>query len=237
MSFLGCIGYLMAGSGLKEALSLIHAMLSVDKILSGHAFARSVRAHNIMHVALTKLILSEMDFDDDRAQKIWELLSQSENFAPSVSTIESDSNLEHFTSAIETTLLMLSNRGPTAKLWIQYYKLVNLAKNFIRAERMSNWTLHLQCVRNMIPYFYAVGHLQYAKGAQLYIQDMPDLCNRMIPEEFTLFTSEYFSVRRTEKLFSGTWSDMVIEQSLMRSLKVSGGITHGKGTSDSVRAQ
>lgn len=94
---------------------------------------------------------------------------------------------------------------------------------------------HQQCIRNMIPYFYTAGHFQYAKGAQLYLQSMTNLSDRMTEEEFSLFTSHsYFSVRRTKKVFSGTWTDMILEQNLMRSLKVSGGITHGRDTSDSV---
>ena len=66
-----------------------------------------------------------------------------------------------------------------------------------------------------------------AKGAQ----------EKMDASEFVSFTAKgFFSIRRTDNEFSGTWSDMIIEQSLMRSLKVSGGITHGRGTLDSVLA-
>lgn len=45
MSFIGCIGYIMNGSGIKEALSTIYASNSVDKMLDGPAFARSIRGH------------------------------------------------------------------------------------------------------------------------------------------------------------------------------------------------
>lgn len=47
MSFLGCIGEIMAGSGLKDILCLIFTELSDDKILNGHAYARAVPAHII----------------------------------------------------------------------------------------------------------------------------------------------------------------------------------------------
>lgn len=43
----------------------------------------------------------------------------------------------------------------------------------------------------------------------------------------------WFTNRRSDKFWSGIWSDMTIEQTLMRSLKISGGLSHGRGISDS----
>lgn len=58
-----------------------------------------------------------------------------------------------------------------------------------------------------------------------------DLEKRMSSEEFKKFVTEsFFTVRRTSKYFSGTWTDMVIEQDLMRAIKVSGGLKNGKRT-------
>ena len=45
MSFLGTIGYPMAGSGLQEIMELVCAPNAVVHILSGKAYARAVRAH------------------------------------------------------------------------------------------------------------------------------------------------------------------------------------------------
>lgn len=63
ISFLGCIGHVMAGSGIKEALSVIYAPNSVDKMLNGHAFARSVRGHTLLRLALSTIVLREIDID------------------------------------------------------------------------------------------------------------------------------------------------------------------------------
>lgn len=49
---------------------------------------------------------------------------------------------------------------------------------------------------------------------------------------------QYFSIRRTsEKFWSGVWTDMSIEQVLMRALKAQGGLTRGRGLTDSVLAK
>mgnify|MGYP001021323646 CR=1 FL=1 len=51
MSFLGCIGDIMAGNGLKEKLTLIYQPLASEKMLNGQAYARAVGTHMLMHEA------------------------------------------------------------------------------------------------------------------------------------------------------------------------------------------
>lgn len=130
----------------------------------------------------------------------------------------------------------MKKRGPTSKLWMQYWEMISIVKDFIRAERSGNWNLHLKCVERMLPYFHASGHFLYAKSAHLYLQDMRKLTETINDDyEFMLFTSEgFFTIRRTHKFWSGVWSDMTIEQVLMRSMKTQGGLTHGRGCSESV---
>ncbi|KYN28693.1 hypothetical protein ALC57_01883 [Trachymyrmex cornetzi] len=64
LSFLGCVGYIMANSGIKEALSTIYAEKTVDTILSGHAYARAVRAHTLLEVALYTLIFKQLEEEE-----------------------------------------------------------------------------------------------------------------------------------------------------------------------------
>ena len=55
------------------------------------------------------------------------------------------------------------------------------------------------------------------------------------PWLFNQFKIGHHAVKRTEKNWSGLWTDLVIEQTLMRSLKSRGGLTRGRGFTDSVR--
>jgi len=55
MSFMGTIGKLMAGSGLKEAISQVYAEGSVELMLSGKAVARAFRAHCLVSGALNTI--------------------------------------------------------------------------------------------------------------------------------------------------------------------------------------
>lgn len=64
---------------------------------------------------------------------------------------------------------------------------------------------------------------------------MSALESSMTPTNFKQFVTEkLFTIRRTNNPCSGTWSDMTIEQSLMRTMKTSGGVTQGQGLSDNV---
>ena len=47
----------------------------------------------------------------------------------------------------------------------------------------------------------------------------------------------YHTVRRSGHLWARLWTDLVTEQVLMRSLKTRGGLTRGRGMTESVRQQ
>lgn len=51
----------------------------------------------------------------------------------------------------------------TGRLWLQYMKMVDILKHFLRAERTGNWDMHLSSMKEMLPYFAAAGHNLYAK--------------------------------------------------------------------------
>ena len=58
MSFLGCIGHVMSGSGLKEVLELVYATNAVGHMLSGQALARAVRGHFLVDSVLNALLVN-----------------------------------------------------------------------------------------------------------------------------------------------------------------------------------
>ena len=125
-------------------------------------------------------------------------------------------------------------KGRTARLWINYLKQVSIMRLFIRAERIGDWCLHLNSVKQMLPYFHAAGHLAYATSAHLYVQQMMELHNIMPEKEYDQFTEQrYFTIRRSDKFWDGMFSDQPIEQFLVRLLKTSGGMTRGRGITDS----
>ena len=87
----------------------------------------------------------------------------------------------------------------------------------------------------MLPYFSASGHNLYAKSAHLYLSTMhklPETHNQL----YKHFMDGYHVVRRSDRYWAGLSTDLVIEQTLMRSLKSVGGLTRGSGMTDMQRA-
>ena len=52
------------------------------------------------------------------------------------------------------------------------------------------------------------------------------------PDVFKHFSQGLHVVRRSDRLWAGLSSDLVIEQVLMRSMKTSGGLTRGRGMTE-----
>ncbi|CAH0555189.1 unnamed protein product [Brassicogethes aeneus] len=232
MSFLGYIGYIMDGSGLKEVLGKIYATNSVDKMLNGHAYARSIRGHTLLRLALSTMIFEEMKIEscmlDDLIEQITCRDVSYENVEGCVNS--SATLIDQF----QDKLNEFKTRGPTAQLWVQYFKMVSIALDFVRAKRLGLFQEHLDAVRKMLPYFHASGHFLYAKSAHVYLQDHMKLEDTMDEVTFENFKNGFFTIKRTEKFNSGTWTDMVIEQSLMKSMKSEGGLSRGRSTQESV---
>lgn len=64
---------------------------------------------------------------------------------------------------------------------------------------------------------------------------MHQLQGSIPPRDYRHFVGTgFFTIRRSEKYWSGIWSDMTIEQTLMRGMKTKGGLTGGRGYTDSV---
>ena len=79
----------------------------------------------------------------------------------------------------------------------------------------------------MLPYFVSAGHHHYAKDTRIYLQ-LFDTWKELYPDLVKKFFDEGFhTIRYASRNWSGTWSDMAIEESVMRDAKSSGGLSHG----------
>ena len=70
----------------------------------------------------------------------------------------------------------VATRSRTAKLWVDVViKPVFIMMQYIRAEREGDWPLHLETVQQMLPYFFASGHVNYARYGLYYIRSMEEI--------------------------------------------------------------
>ena len=59
ISFLGSIGKVMEGSGLRSALETIYSPVTVGHMFTGMAYSRAVRGHILCASAVESLVLEE----------------------------------------------------------------------------------------------------------------------------------------------------------------------------------
>ena len=62
-SYMGAIGFIMGGSGLSELWSIMYAANSIGKMLTGHSFARSLRAHFLTQLGLGVHFMQNLEID------------------------------------------------------------------------------------------------------------------------------------------------------------------------------
>ena len=229
MSFLGSIGCMMEGSGLRNAPVTVYAPVTVGHMETGKPFASAVRGHFLYASAVTSLILQEFwDSLNSGEQKQLIELYDSED----LSTMQFNDLAMKLLSWYKKKKYHLSSKSRTSALWLNYLQYVNVAQEFIRAERTSNWSLHISATKNMLNLFAATGHNNYAKSCRLYLQSIASLKTEK-PVIYEQYIVGHHTVRRTEKKWSGIWTDLAIEQILMKSLKGRGGVID-KGLTENV---
>ena len=85
----------------------------------------------------------------------------------------------------------------TAILCFQNLDMVELLSKFIQAERIRNFHLHLQSVKEMLPYFAAAGHQLYTKSVYMYLQSKLPTTH---PNVYQKLLAGYHVVRRSDRL-------------------------------------
>jgi len=112
--------------------------------------------------------------------------------------------------------------------------MVGMARMLIKADRAGSWLMHLQAVSNCLTVFAAAGHFSYLRSAHYYLQQMSNLEEKH-PNVYRKFLRGFHVALRSKQCWAGLSSDLVIEQTLMRSLKSTGGLTRGSGMNEYMR--
>ena len=90
----------------------------------------------------------------------------------------------------------------------------------IRAESEGLWSMHIQSVCNMLPFFFITNRSNYSRWTPVYILDMLD-----IPVEIkAAFDAGEFAICQKSGIFNGVWSDMATEKTIIKDSKGNGGI-------------
>ena len=120
-----------------------------------------------------------------------------------------------------STLEKEATKNRTANVWVEnLIKHVLIIFIYVRAERDAEWPLHFWTMQQMIPYFFAGGHVNYARFGLYYLRSMERLPENVLKR----FLNGEHVMRHNPGVWNGILSDIVIEITFMRYGKGPGGL-------------
>ena len=131
--------------------------------------------------------------------------------------------VEPLTSLLEAFRSEGREKSKAFCFWEDYINMVLVLLQFIKAERTGNWKLHLTAMAAMVPHFFAMDRINYARWLPVYLSDMNMLETRHT-EVYKEFINRNHSVSHSKQPFAQVWTDMALEQSINLDSKSKGGI-------------
>ena len=192
----------------------VYAAKSVPHVMTGHAYSRALVAHLSTTASLMSDLLSSTDALKGVDISDLKRLLESDGDSQDHTVVTVDGQLVAFSTHVQEVLDEAAGRSC--------------------GYSISSW---LACIAEMIPIFNSAGHFAYAKCTCLYFQQMGKLKQVMPEAEFKMFAEKGMFVARTDHFYGVNFMDQLIEQCLMRLLKVNGGITLGRGITDQLIEQ
>ena len=219
-------------------MEVVYGSNAVQHMMTGKSVQSAFRGHLLVDRCLNHMVVSELQEDDSQFES---LVNQAEEMYSSMvtkeTTLESaaaSDMLNKIKRKVDTKRSDLSTRSKTSRLWVNYQKMLQTAQALIKADRTGSWKMHLRTMLDCLPIFAAAGHYNYLKSAY-FLQEKCKLDIRH-PDVHDKFSRGFHVICRSNQYWAGLSSDLVIEQTLMRSLKSSGGLTHGSGITEEMRA-
>lgn len=216
MCFLGVIGKRFQDGRLRDVLieSNTVAEGSVNGVLSGKHYNRSLRAMKIVYEAIFRLTLAA--FVDAAGDSEKELL---ENVTCRLYTAFHEGTFPVVLHSEDVQLLVKqlnhfittkAEANATFAYWMSFIEMVDTLLQFIRATRMGNWQLHLTSVRRMLPWLFAYDRIHYSRYLPIYWLEMLNLPTTN-PDINDHLAAGDFVTQRTAQPFSQTPMDQTLE--------------------------
>ena len=229
MTALACIGKRFSDAGLQDILieSGVVAPGSINGVMNGHHYNRSVRCHKLMAEALHTLRWKAFleSVSEENAERYGEKVKCLNASFPSqqYAEFQKEDSFQAMMRAYDMFVQQRSNDA-TFAFWMSYLEMVENVLLFIRATREGDWSLHLAAVRVLIPWMFAYDRTNYSRYLPVYWFEMSNLATThpFVHEELK---KGNFAVQRQDAYsFSRVACDMTIEQTANRDSKTKGGM-------------
>ncbi len=230
-AYLKMIGKKMRCSGLEDVM--IEAGLigsrSLEGVMTGRHYARSINCHKVMYECLERLLLQQClsrrgvthvfaGMPEGALEKIDELVQSPSpdnlrNILEDVSFNFCITSYLEFREAVKNGLL-----GKTAVLWLSYMDHVAIVLSLLEAVQTNNFFLYAQTLHEMADLFFAFGGQNYARYLSFYALYLANIENSH-PGATDMLRSGAISVARSFIPGNRAAVDKTMEETFMRHAK------------------
>ena len=207
-TLLAIIGKRYGEAGFRDTLVEANVVSagSVAGVLGGKHYNRSIKAHLILSEAFERLRWQEFEewITCNRLQvnhpDLHSMLTDlcCNQSLPSVTDLIEHSSFKHLYGAYSD--FCKQDRGPMSVFWTSYIDMVSLFRRFIRASRQADWNLHLQCVRELLPWLFAYDRTNYCRYLSAYWCEMV-LLPSTHPDAYAQMERGELTVRRSRQSY------------------------------------
>ncbi|KAK3734698.1 hypothetical protein QZH41_002108 [Actinostola sp. cb2023] len=190
MAAFKALGQLLDGTGWVNTLvnADIASSGTAESFLKVSHLARTRRAHQVTAAALYNLQQQAYDAYKASAQN---------------STMSS--------LVFEAWCQQMASEQPQFHFWSQVLEFQSLILEIVRAIREGNFINYVQALENLMPWMFALDHVNYARWLSVHIRDMTML-RTVHPDVYQKFCSGAFVVHKSTHAFSAIALDHAHEQ-------------------------
>ena len=113
--------------------------------------------------------------------------------------------------AFEEWCTRCKQEAPQFYFWYTTLQLELLVLTFIKSLRTGNFTLYVDSLTKLAPWFFILDHTNYARWVPVHIRDMVNL-STVHPQVAVEFNNGNFTVQKTKRVFSAMAIDQAHEQ-------------------------
>ena len=218
-AYLHALGKTMAGSGYEEAVvqSGICASSSMANVLNGKHYNRAGSVLKCTVEAIDRILWAQfMEKYDGRYSEPLDIILKlaKKPTADATGRIINEKScaklLDDFSKFKDT---VRSKGGKTPAFWVAYQDRALLLLRFLRATKTNNVQLHIACLYDMIPLFFATNLQNYARYGTFYILQLLNL-HHSHPRAVEMLQHGGISANRSCKQNSRSGLDITLEQDL-----------------------
>ena len=208
---------------------------SVAGVMDGRKYNRAIRLHKLLYESFMRLAWKgflpwiEINHSDEQVH-LEESLTIVNGLCEDVSQatvreMMANQSCKHIFKLFEVYLDYLrKENGALSAFWMSYVDMVEVMLGLIRASREGDWKLHLESIREMIPWCFAYDKLNYARSLPYYYAQMSRIAidHQDVHEQF--MQGQGFSVQLgSGNPFARIPVDQTIEETINKDAQTPGG--------------